>query len=282
MILPKVKIMLEETHSPPLNLGQSMESQVRWSKEPEGKLLVFVHGFRGSATQTWGGLPNLICLQKEAKGYDVVSFGYESVKLDAGHCANKLHVFLNRLLVKDPTQLINRNLKDWEQAPLRNAGFTYKKVVLVGHSLGACVIRRAFLNQLIAGDGIWPNAVKQIWFAPAHRGASALRLFAAVTLGIRGGLNLAIATTYFARVLADLKEDSPFLRELHAQTERLCEKFPQLNSPLTFWAEQDGVVVNGQFASDRAPFVEIQGTGHISICKPTGYDNRVKLLIREL
>jgi pimeloyl-ACP methyl ester carboxylesterase len=270
-----------ETHLPPLDLPYGNGTKARWAINPEGNLLVFVHGFKGSAVDTWKGFPSQLAPHAKIHGYDLVYFGYESVVQTAGESANQLHRFLDDVLTKTD-RTVNKSLGGYDISFRREKEWAYKEVVLVGHSLGACVIRRAMLNQLQGGRNSWSiDGIKMLWFAPAHSGARIFRLLTAASLGFSvGGLDS--LATFFAPSLQDLSPGSDFLRKLRDETDELREKFPFLNANLTFWAWKDKVVLNDPFKGDVAPFEEVRGVNHISICKPNAYGRTVELLLDEL
>lgn len=278
------KIVSDEikSHTPPCSIKRfGIDTQAYWSLNPTGRLLVLVHGFNGMSGTTWLGLPQALILQTGANGYDIVSFGYDSVKQTASESANQLQSFLDKLF-QNTTAIINRSLDDNGLTIRRAPQYTYSHVVLIGHSLGACVTRRALLNQIQSGRNKWNAEIRLVWFAPAHRGAKLKLLIDAVALAIPGGYGQSVdaAAKYYSPSLGDLDAGSEFLRELLEDTRHLCDAHPSLKAPITFWALRDSVVTNGPFAKDTTPFEEVDGANHVSICKPTGYDKRVGELLR--
>jgi pimeloyl-ACP methyl ester carboxylesterase len=269
-----------ETHFPPLNLRFGKGTQARWAIQPKNKLLVFTHGFNGAALNTWKGFPEQLAPHAKIHGYDIVYFGYESVAQTVGESANQLHTFLDEILTKTAST-VNASLSEYDASQRRDKNWNYDEVVMVGHSLGACVIRRALLNQLQGGKHKWQPRIRMIWFAPAHGGARIFRLLTAAMLGFPvGGLNK--VATFLAPVLEELAPGSDFLKELREETSELRKKHPELNAPLTFWALKDKVVLNKPFKGDGAPYKEVSGVNHMSVCKPTGHDGTVQLLLQEL
>src|ERR1022692_4249540 len=197
-----------KTHKPPCSVTKfGIDTQAYWASNPTGRLLVLVHGFNGKAGTTWLGLPQELIRQTGASGYDIISFGYDSVKQTAGESANQLHTFLDELF-KDTAQIVNRSLDDNGLVNRRVAGFQYSHAVLTGHSLGACVIRRALLNQIQSGRNKWKTEIKLVWFAPAHRGAKLKLLLDAVALAIPGGYGKSVDATakYYSPSLGNLEE----------------------------------------------------------------------------
>jgi pimeloyl-ACP methyl ester carboxylesterase len=277
---------MDEAHIPSQELvfgKKTATAKARWSKTLPKGLLVFVHGFKGAAISTWGTLPDQLCLDPRLANYDVIRFGYPSVVQTASESAQELQRLLNKLLLgPNPNEFVNKSIKQYNPyADPRPSGWVYESVVLIGHSLGACVIRRAVLNQLRSGQKKWPQKWKLIWFAPAHRGARLFRLWSLVTVGIPvEGIDK--IASFIAPVLADLAEDSDFLKELVDQTEELTPTNPDLRAPLTFWAWKDKVVVNREFATDKTPYENITGVNHISICKEAGADQTLPVLLNEL
>lgn len=269
-----------ETHFPPLNLRFGKGTQARWAIRPKNKLLVFAHGFNGAALDTWKGFPEQLAPHAKIHGYDIIYFGYESVAQTVGESANQLHIFLDEILTKT-ARTVNCSVSEYDASRRRAQNWKYNEVVMVGHSLGACVIRRALLNQLQGGKHQWQARIKMIWFAPAHGGARIFRLLTAAILGFPiGGLNK--VATFFAPVLEELAPGSAFLNELRNETSELREKHPELNAPLTIWAWKDKVVLNKPFKGDTAPFKEVRGVNHISVCKPTAHGKTVQFLLEEL
>jgi hypothetical protein len=277
---------MHDEHTPPLDIPFGSGTKVRWAIDAATptKLLVFVHGFKGAAITTWGSLPDELCVSSSKLDYyDIVRFGYPSVVQTASESAHELQRLLDKLLLSSTApSFVNRSLKQYDHSiKPRSPTWKYSSVVLVGHSLGACVIRRAVLNQLRSGKKKWPQKLKLIWFAPAHRGVRLFRLWSLVTVGVplQGIDKLA---SFFAPVLTDLAEDSDFLKELLKQTEDLAPANSSLNAPLTFWAWKDKVVVNREFGTDKTPYENIKGVNHVSICKEKASDRTLVHLLEEL
>ncbi len=267
-------------HLPPLPLSYGAGTKALWSKEPNGKLLVFVHGFGGNALTTWGLLPVLLSIRKEVKGYDIVFFGYESLKLNAYECAEHLQKCLDDLLSKKK-EVAHESIRNHDPAYVGSVPRTYREMVLVGHSLGACVIRRAMLNEVRSGEGSWPTRTKMIWFAPAHCGARVILLLTAVSLNLQVK-GLSQVAEFFCPSLKDLTPKSDFLKELLDETTDVCKTDARLISRLTIRAKNDLVVLNKPFAKDRTPAVSIAKASHMSVCKPKGFDGALMELLRHL
>jgi pimeloyl-ACP methyl ester carboxylesterase len=275
--------MSDETHMPPQCLPQGVNTQAYWSVRSASRLLLLVHGFSGSAEATWRGLPEQLMLHNEASGYDLISFGYDSLGLTADESANELHLFLDPLFTKT-ANLANRSIEQYDPGLRRDGAWQYTHAIIAGHSLGACVARRALLNQLKAGSNKWMVKTKLIWFAPAHGGARITDLAGAVTGLLPGGLgNLILGSgKYRAPVLYDLERGSDFLEDLREDTEKLSTDHEELNAPVTFWAPGDKVVFNRPFHRDKMPTVPVKGADHVSIAKFNGYDTRIGALLEEM
>jgi hypothetical protein len=267
---------MEDTHTPPFNLERfGIGTHAYWSLNPTGKLLVLVHGFKGAAGTTWLGLLQNLILQPQAAGCDIISFGYDSVRQTGGESAMELQIFLDKLFVKT-SQVINQSFDDYGSKMRRPENWKYSQIVIAAHSLGACVSRRALLNQIQSGRNKWEVEIRLAWFAPAHRGAKIGALLCAVTNLIPSGLGkfIDVGAKYFSPALKDLEPGSEFLTELLDDTKKLCDEHLSLNAPITFWVLRDKVVTNGTFAKDVVPFEFVDGSDHVSICKLDDYDEQ--------
>jgi len=109
-----------ETHTPPYRLQSprgrpyGRETVAYWSYNPEQKLIVFVHGFKGAAIATWVDFPGQLTLHRPTQGYDMVFFGYDSVTQNAGESANDLHTCTNDLLFKS-SEIFNKSAASMAQ-----------------------------------------------------------------------------------------------------------------------------------------------------------------------
>jgi hypothetical protein len=258
-----------------MNLPFGVESHAYWSTAPEPGLLLLVHGFGGHPRKTWSSLVTQLLAHQTTAGFDVVLFGYDSVTQTADESANDLHACLDALFAN--AKVANAGISRYDGSLCRGDGYRYKRAVFVGHSLGACVVRRAVLNQIRSGKDQWKSDIRLAWFAPAHRGAKVFRLIASVALGLGGGSQVGVLSpaSYFAPSLTDLGENSSFLTDLLNETEALAPQHPELVAPLTFWAKKDKVVVNRPFARDVTPFTPVPNAGHQNICRPTKPDIRL-------
>jgi pimeloyl-ACP methyl ester carboxylesterase len=275
---------MEETHLPSQPLSQGFNAQAYWSTKPANRVLVLVHGFSGGADTTWRGLPEQLMIHpKEAAGWDMISFGYDSLSLTADESANELHIFLNALFTKT-SHVVNRSIDQHDSQYRRAPNEQYTHAIIAGHSLGACVARRALLNQLKSGATVWPVKAKLIWFAPAHGGARITELASAVASLLPGAFgDLVIGGgKYRAPVLFDLERGSDFLSDLLKDTEEFAQQHQALNAPVTFWAPGDKVVFNRPFHKDVTPTIPITASDHISIAKFIGFDVRLGRLLDEM
>jgi len=193
--------------------------------------------------------------------HDVVFYGYDSLRLRATVAAAQLREFLQDLcLAGDAT--VNGTL----EPDLHRSGFLPERIVLVAHSLGAVVCRRAMLDARSDGQD-WAHKVSLGFFAPAHMGAHVLGLVGGV-LGL-SKLPLAPIAKWRFPILSELEEGSGFLKDLRGETEKAVEKGGAdfLRARALAICEYDDVVNCQPFSSyDASPTV--LSRDHLQICKP--------------
>jgi pimeloyl-ACP methyl ester carboxylesterase len=187
--------------------------------KPSGVAVVFVHGFGGGATDTWDEFADMLPQRPECAGHDLLFYGYDSLTRQAPISAALFRDFLHLVAtdpftgVMAPSLRVDRNL---------TPSFRYHRIVIVAHSLGAVVVREALVQA--AQDPLmrpWLSRVQLALFAPAHSGAKITEL-AEEALGFVKLTLLRIAANAYAQVLADLKQNSPTLKRLEAETSRPC------------------------------------------------------------
>jgi pimeloyl-ACP methyl ester carboxylesterase len=254
------------------------------------KAIVFVHGFAGSADKTWEQFARSLRAMPEATDADAFFVEYESTTTPVPFCAAEFRGFLLDLLREPSTRVVNGSLP--EGAPRRAPGATYGRIVLVGHSMGAVVARRALLE--LDRDELRPeerDLISMLFFAPAHKGAREIGRLVASGLGLDrlpGGDIIGALLRSRYRSVDDLTKKSDCLVDLDLASrsrredrKNAGESWEYLRAHVEH-AEADHVVYQDPFDDDRA-IHPVMRENHRSICKPRdGYRAPVEAVRRLL
>jgi hypothetical protein len=253
-------------------------SQILLSRHKQIKTaILFVHGFGGDAGGTWETFPQAVASLPTSAKVDVYFLEYPSLTPQVPFCAGQLLRFLIDL-VRDPVNcIIDQSLPTG--APRREKSMRYQKILVVAHSMGAVITRRALMDLDLdqSQNGFTDKELakfKLLFFAPAHAGSSIPRL---ISSGLTLNFSLAklfgsLAAVWF-QSLRDLEIGSTFLAQLTNDCRELRETRNERRASIThlravvYHARNDRVVSQNNFDQDP-PFVPVNNKNHRSICKP--------------
>jgi pimeloyl-ACP methyl ester carboxylesterase len=156
-------------------------------KTPGNKAcIIFIHGFNGHTTFTWGRFPDLLCHEPAINGWDVVCFGYKSSLAPdiAGIWTGKPRI-----------QTIARSLRTFIDTSFSSS---YDALTLIAHSMGGLVVQRALLDE----ETLTQKVDKVLLFGTPSFGLSKAWLF-----------QLPIMKTLF-RQPRDMGKNSTFIKTL--------------------------------------------------------------------
>jgi hypothetical protein len=245
--------------------------------------VVFVHGFLGDSQGTWLNFQEFIC-KPAASGEpwtncDVFFFTYPSFRQDITESATQLLGFLNHIFPRPPADMF-KTAKHVPGLPdiyidLRRDKPRYSRLVLVAHSEGGVVVRRAVD---LAYSWQYAEALQSrlALFAPAHRG---IKLSGWIGACLAVGRIDAIATPIlrFSPAFSEMK-DNNLLEEIEKHTddyialEAAKGQVPTALRAHVVFGESESVVGKGYYTSD-CYHPSRAGKDHSSVCKPqTGYD----------
>jgi pimeloyl-ACP methyl ester carboxylesterase len=230
-------------------------------------VVVFVHGYRGLSFSSWGRFPSILADEPSFRGKDLIFYGYPSQESPLASAASVLGAFL-RCLVEHPKLIIGRA---FERSSLRREKFEVQRVLLVGHSLGAVISRKALLAGYIHGES-WISKVRMVFFAPAHNGSRhTAGLFSDETNShlIASALRLAAR---FSPPLSQLARGSEDLMSLRNGVEQAVSDGAVALLPLAiFHAESENIVEveDPPFLSADPRAATIVDCGHSTVCKPS-------------
>jgi alpha-beta hydrolase superfamily lysophospholipase len=247
------------------NQKPDRDVQVLFAVQPNHKALLFIHGFNGNAIKTWSDFHELLPECSTCSGHDVYFYGYDGLRAEMNSSAAIFRVFLHRLF-EETKKLLTTNLPRSAQ---RQDNFEYDELVIVAHSLGAVISRRALLDATKEHSD-WVARTKLVLYAPAHKGAYVADL-AVESVSSFWFLKLFAAGVRFKSPLIDeLRKESPMLKKLLEDTQA-ATKDPanrHLVAKRVILAEYDNIVTNEAFGDDPPPY-SIPDTTHTTVCKPT-------------
>jgi pimeloyl-ACP methyl ester carboxylesterase len=262
--------------------------------------VVFVHGFFGDAYSTWQDFQVLVDeyshIYTEWNDTDLFFFEYGGEQALPMASADRLDRFVKYVFPHPKESLFSEDVAglDWQvdqpfdRVFIRHGPYKYKHLVLVGHSLGALIIRLTVLEEAKEyaeakkSTGAKGAAVDSAYWNKRYPLLSAhVRLIAPAHLGFRpAGLRGALFKLPRLRgilrsilmcwpAFSDLAEDSLTIKSLQEQTEALAELNPEVRAlrARALWGENERIVAVGQYRCDPRPtFVAMRD--HVSVCKP--------------
>jgi len=239
------------------------------------KAVIFVHGFGGSPTGTWLDFHGLVKICSPNYPWwdtaDLFFYSYESLHTPILVNAERFEKFVKHILSTDPSGQV--------RFPTCT-GEPHTKLVLVGHSEGAVVIRRWILDRFRLvekasdyRDGTIRTAAKADIALNSH-----LRLFAPACMGTNFSsiLGFAIAFSVCSAIASsslvrnELKPDSPVLQQLKIETENASSRFRETSGfkARVLFGERDHVVYTAAYACDEIDPSYPKRFGHTDVCKP--------------
>src|SRR5262249_39863915 len=105
-------------------------------------IAIFVHGFTGEYVATWGKLPELLQKDTDLDSYDFLFWGYPSKFFGANENIGTTGQHLKTEIDYLPK--------------------TYKRIILIGHSMGGLVIRSYIVQALLDGKGNDLQSIKDV------------------------------------------------------------------------------------------------------------------------
>lgn len=267
-------------------------SRVLLCRQPATTAILFVHGWGGDAHKTWEAFPHALRFSPETAAADAFLLTYASRKFAVETFASHMALFLRDLLHRPVAEILNGSLPRGGEPRL--AAFRYERVVIVAHSMGAVISRRALLDldELPPEKGGLADNDRQkirlLLFAPAHKG-STLPLLIASGLGLDflpGSTLAGIALSQYYRSLRDLAVGSESLRLLEDDSKRARERHATagITDHLVahvYHAADDKVVEQERFDRDHK-MPAIFGHHHRSVCKPTHDYRRPVAALRDV
>ncbi|MBI3134031.1 MAG: alpha/beta hydrolase [Bacteroidetes bacterium] len=261
---------MANNHTTSVEIKYGINTQGYFSFEAPDNLIVFVHGFGGNALGTWNNFPAILLFDDQFKKADIIYYGYDTFKGQAGDHAAELYHFLNAVM----SPVGNGILPLLQNLPERD----YKRIILVAHSLGAVLVRQAQLLAYI-DNKTWVHKTEIALYAPAHHGAEVISLAMQALPGLSGLLG--IFAKFRFPILNDLDaKDDGILKAIKEQTETLQNsgKGDFTKAKLVVYSKGDKVVKSYQYLLDK-PAEVIPNTSHMSVCKPKdAYIKPVELL----
>lgn len=221
-----------------------------------------MHGWGSRSIKAWREFDSLLLGHVAARGTDVVFYGYEGVLAHPTASADVLWRFLGAIATDAGNVALS---------PVPRTAQRYDKILIVAHSMGAIVARRALLFAL-KKRASWAKRVELILFAPAHSGVEATKL----ALELPGFFQkAAVVFRLFAPATNALHDDETFTSLAKDVTKALATtpKPKCLVAKTVVVGSQDAIVtISKRFCED--PFSPdddyhvVQGKGHVSVCKP--------------
>lgn len=244
--LSNIKKQKMTNHQVPVYLSYGKSSVAYFSIHEATNLLVFVHGFNGDTLKTWTGFIEQIITDRDFSNSDILFYGYSTFESQAYTHSTVLTKDLNEFLEK--------------------YDINYKKIIIIGHSLGAIITRYAVINAY-EKKYKWAEKIKIYLFAPAHNGARIQNL---IFLGLPSFTKLlGSVILYKYPIIDDLKPGSLCLERLEKKVKSYCgTAFEKNLIAYILEAKNDKIVHNNYFCfdihSDNSPVKK----SHTSICKP--------------
>jgi hypothetical protein len=235
-----------QTHFPERSVHGYKEVTVFVSAVPTRRALMFVHGYGGDPIETWSDFHTLLPACAECSGYDLFFYGYDALYAELIASVGLFRDFMNQV-GDTPASLLSPVLDPAVQRPM---DFTYERIVIAAHSLGAVLARWAIVDALRGGAG-WPGRTRSVYYAPAHSGAEVAQLAAEAFRGF-GFLAPFIAGVRFTSPLVrQLAPDSVELRRLANDAKEAIERGHESVTPRrVLIAQYERIVNNLPFGDD--------------------------------
>lgn len=243
------------------------------SRHRARRLVIFIHGFRGSATGTWGKFLGDHSADPWWSEADLLFVGYDSMRESIIGVADRLRSMLDDFY---PLPSVD-TLTVGGVSAREDVGSPYSELVILAHSLGGVIARRALLDALVEwkdnliGD---PAALKPAilhaqlrLFSPASAGfrpAGALGALSAVG-SLWGAISVYLRSS---SAYSDLQQGSTILQETRRRTEALAtQPDGAVLRARILWANPEDVVVPERYDTDFVG-ATADGRTHRSVCKP--------------
>lgn len=260
-----------------LDLPLGYKSKAKWARKPSGKAMIFIHGFGGKSINTWSQFETLIPSYKQLAGYDLIFYGYHSMRKGIDDNAEEFLRFLD-IIGSTPSAIINQSVHTSNFDRKRDKTFHYDKISILAHSLGAVVTRSSLLKAHNIRYGpksslyTWLDTISLLLYAPAHSGADIIKLATDFMGVFRIDLSrIKFALSFIVKPLNDLEVNSDFLQKLKIETDKslsILGSKSHLKAQLVLIGSKDDIVSPKKFCEDPDP-VTIENKDHTSICKPS-------------
>jgi alpha-beta hydrolase superfamily lysophospholipase len=192
----------------------------------------------------------------------LIFYGYSSVQPQALASAGLLRQFLEELVSFSPA-IRKRMPKQRQNATHQDCG----KLLIVAHSFGAALTRRALLDASSVGAA-WPAKTSLLLFAPAHRGAQLAQLKKELAGSWKLFSLLSTLLTPTSQSTRDLEPASQFITKLSSDTMAALAQNPEdwLKAKQVIFGQKDAVALMERFCQDPLEIVW-KGHNHTSVCK---------------
>lgn len=212
--------------------------------------VIFAHGFTGGAVGTWDGFEALLKNDRELDGHDYFFWAYPSQL--------KLRYAVTKYFWEDDPNIdtIGRGLRTL----LNTYVGEYKKIILVGHSMGGLVIQAFILEEIAGGKRNHLDRITEV-----------------VLYGTpSGGLKKAGWGSFLKNQIADMNDYGPFIQKLRSGWTQLIDD--KRSDPdrvaqfrLTLVAGMKDQFVPQESSLDPFPFDEheLAPGNHTEVVKPS-------------